>query len=136
MTQIKWNEQFSVGIKEIDDQHKTFIKMINKLVASEWSMSKKETVADVLNEMLQYASLHFETEERYMRNNAYPEYEAHKQQHEFFKKETFELIAKVTEEKVDPINELYDFLSTWLTGHIIGSDAKYAPYLSQDGSKP
>lgn len=135
MKKIEWNEKFNVNVKQIDKQHKRLIAIINCLIIEDDNepAPEPETVFDVIDEMMQYLSYHFDTEEKYMRDCGYPEYEAHKQQHDFFKKETLEYITRISEGNLDISDEILQFLTTWLIGHIIGSDAKYAPYLSDKG---
>ena len=53
-----------------------------------------------------------------------------RRQHDFFKKETSDFIRKSEAGDRNVSTELLEFLTTWLVGHIVGSDAKYAPYLN------
>jgi hemerythrin len=38
MSQIEWNDAYSVGVEEIDRQHKEFIRIINRL---QWLMDNR-----------------------------------------------------------------------------------------------
>ena len=59
MTFIKWNKSLSVKVKEIDDQHKKLVELINQ--AYEFKDSKK--LGDILNELIEFTRVHFSTEE-------------------------------------------------------------------------
>ncbi len=85
MAFLEWNPRFSVKIAEIDQQHKKLIGLINRLHESMQPVSNHDelktaikelsTQALVINEMVEYSSYHFFTEEKYMRQYMYPGYE-------------------------------------------------------------
>lgn len=132
---IEWSDTLSVGVKEIDDQHKGLINMINELnkaIQGGWGKEARKTVIDKL---VEYTRVHFTTEESVMGISGYPDVEAHKKQHE-------NLIAKVSDYikkyEQDPNTSSYDllyFLKGWLTEHIIKSDKKLGDYLVKSGPK-
>ena len=88
MEKISWSPDFSVGILEIDRQHKELINLINKSIESINSVRNVEIVAEILSEMVSYANYHFETEEQYMREHNYPDYLIQKEQHSQFVEKT------------------------------------------------
>ena len=59
MEEIVWMNEFSVGVKEMDEQHKKLIAMINLLIADQKSLTAPETIAKLLTEMTDYAQEHF-----------------------------------------------------------------------------
>ncbi len=74
---IAWSEKYSVKVKELDNQHKKLIDIINKLDNNMRQGKGKEVLGNVLNEMLDYTRVHFTAEERILRESAYPDYENH-----------------------------------------------------------
>lgn len=66
--QIIWSDHFSVGYKELDDQHFKIISLINKLHESGFSLSPEEVDSGVLKEMVRYAKLHLSFEEILLKN--------------------------------------------------------------------
>ena len=90
MNLLDWSDDLSVHIDEIDNQHKELLKMINRLhqaaESGDWS-SKIVTLTDVLLSLIAYLEYHFSTEEKYMIDNEYPEYDAHRDEHSKFVKE-------------------------------------------------
>ena len=133
MSIIAWCDNFSVNIKDIDDQHKCLIDLINQLHDAMQEGQGRGILERVLVELIWYVQIHFSTEEKYMQNNDYPGYLDHKFEHD-------NLIEKVTELKKQYENgnrgltiEVSMFLNNWLQKHILGSDKAFAPYLNSKG---
>ena len=81
MDKIIWNNSYSVGVQELDEQHKKIVKMLNKLIEMKDTRVDSEIISNTLIEMKKYASEHFETEEKLMNEYNYPDYLLHKKQH-------------------------------------------------------
>ena len=128
MPKIEWNESFSVGVAEIDEQHRRWIELINKL--HDAIMDKKissETTDRILSEMVDYTGFHFAFEEDYMKKINYPDLKKHHYQHEFFTKN---LIGKLEEERAGGLvlsSEVMRMMMNWLQDHILEEDRKYSP---------
>ncbi|MGE4579801.1 MAG: bacteriohemerythrin [Desulfuromonadales bacterium] len=133
---MEWNDKVSVGIEEIDEQHKQLLDLINRLYDAMISGEKKLQVAkDVLNELMQYTVVHFAVEESLFRIFDYPDYEAHCAHHQELRAQVIDINRKVQsgEKMVTP--ELLVFLRKWLTNHIMVEDKAYAPILLERGLK-
>jgi hemerythrin-like metal-binding protein len=79
---IKWNDNFSVKVSEVDNQHKELIGLINQLYDAMRVGKGREVPGSVLTELVNYTVYHFSTEERLFQEHGYPEYERHKQIHD------------------------------------------------------
>ncbi len=133
MALFNWNAQYSVNVKEIDDQHKVLIKLINDLHDAMKAGKGKDILGTILNELVQYTVKHFSYEENLFESKGYPDSKAHKEVHK-------KLIAQVTTLKnnFDNGNEVIsmdvmNFLKEWLSGHIMGTDKKYSSHLNAQG---
>lgn len=123
-----WTEKLSIGLPEIDDQHKILISLVNKL---HHAMKTKKGAAEsgkILNELAQYTITHFAFEEKLFDKYDYPEKEGHKKYHA-------ELVDKVSKFKEDFDSgraglsmDLMHFLMDWLNDHIMKTDKAYAPF--------
>ncbi|MDR0497602.1 MAG: bacteriohemerythrin [Treponema sp.] len=128
---VKWQNNFSIGIKLIDDQHKELIRLTNKLFVSclagrERSM---DVFLDTIHDVVDYTSYHFTTEEKVMERVNYPEYFKHKSEHVDFVREVYDRVAEFEPGKiVAPIKFVY-FLRDWVLHHIAMSDRKMGEYL-------
>jgi len=78
---IEWDDKYSVGISKIDDEHRQFIDIINMAIATKEHKDNPEELREVLYRITKYALNHFSTEENYMIEFNYPEYQYHKEEH-------------------------------------------------------
>lgn len=130
---VEWSDQLSVGIEEIDDQHKKLVAMLNKMNDAIHEHRGSEVTRPILNEIAEYTRVHFATEESLMRATNYPDYDVHKAQHEDLIAQVQDLQAKLDAGSHAISFELLHFLKTWLTKHIIESDKQYGPYFLSRG---
>ena len=128
---IQWDERFSVGIKEIDDQHKQLFKIIDTVFDGFTGNGEDENqlLKTAFDKVLDYTRYHFTTEERYFEKFHYPDAAEHKKQHALLLEETLNLKRQYTEGAPAVTFELIDFLTSWLQKHILLHDKKYAPYI-------
>jgi len=135
MCLIKWNKFYAVNIKELDDQHKKLIDLINQMYSAMKAGKGKEALSTVLTELVRYTVYHFETEERILLQYGYAEYEAHKGMHDDLTRRTNELKNQLDRGNNLIMMDVMLFLSNWLNIHILEVDKKYGPYLISKGIK-
>ena len=133
MEKITWNENFSVGVREIDEQHKRLIGMINELNEVDNTTVGSETIFDVLTKMTNYALSHFEEEEQYMIKYNYPDYSIHKDQHSKFKDQLITFCKDTKAHKESIPTEIFSYLRTWLINHILETDMAYKSFFNEKG---
>ena len=133
MTYFTWNEKYSVHIREIDEQHKKLVALINELFEAMKAGQDHEALGKVIAVLLTYAKSHFATEERLMRDYGYPEYLVHKQVHDSLSKKVLDLNAEYQAGKPVLTVQLMNFLKDWLINHILGTDKKYSAFLNSKG---
>ena len=133
MDLITWTDRYSVGVKQIDDQHKLLIDMINELHAAMLSMQGKEALMTVLSKLANYCVTHFTLEEKLMRENGYPGYDEHKEKHTKMTLKVQQLVGEVKSGKSTITIDVMNFLKNWLDMHIMGTDKQYGPFLNEKG---
>lgn len=135
MKKIAWDDSLSVGIDAIDTQHKRWIGHFNSVVDAIESRGGHAPVTRTLGFLIDYTDLHFSTEERFMRETAYPELEAHKDKHEELRGTVGNLVADFEEEGDTPaLEEAIDtFLGTWLIEHIKSTDQLFGAFVKESG---
>lgn len=132
---ISWNPKFSVGIKEIDEQHKGLIKTLNGVyqmsLSGKYKDNKKE-VGKVLESLLEYVRIHFSTEENYFAKWDYPFSEEHMKAHAELTSNVIGFKRRFDDEE-DILMDLLKFLTEWLEGHLKILDHKYSVYFIEKG---
>ena len=132
---IEWTEELSVGIQEIDEQHKVLVGLVNEMHQAIHEHHGSETAKRILDRLGEYTRIHFAVEESLMRLFEYPDYEAHKKQHEELIGQLIQYQARVASGTTKISFELLHFLKLWLAEHILASDKEYAPHMLKLGAK-
>jgi hemerythrin-like metal-binding protein len=131
MAFIEWTGALSVGIDEIDGQHKGLVAMINDLATAVEEGKGKVAEAAILERLAAYTVEHFSLEERLFAERGYPAANAHKAEHDNFVKRVEAFRADHATGKGNLDGEMLFFLRSWLTNHISFSDKKYRPFLAR-----
>ncbi len=130
---VKWKDEYSVGIKVIDDDHKKLINLLNQFInAYDYAMSESYE-KDAFNDLIDYTKYHFSREEKLMLDNDYPDFEEHKAQHRAMFNKVEHFVELYNTQGHDALEEISDFLSQWLINHINGTDKEYSQYLNERG---
>ena len=129
MGRIEWTSGLSLGIPDIDAQHRFLLDLINRLDGLASEGGDRASLGQIVRELDAYAKQHFALEEERFKRFAYPEARAHKAEHDAFiaKVDEFELAFAIGKAEIS--EEILNYLRTWLTRHIAFSDKKYRPYL-------
>ena len=109
--------------------------MVNTLIEMNETEVDSEIISDTLTKMTQYASDHFKTEEQYMLDYDYPEYSSQKKQHQEFKKKTVDFCVGTMVHKATVPTEIFTYLKSWWTSHILQEDMKYKEFFNTRGLK-
>ena len=132
---IQWEEKYSVGVKEIDEQHKRFIDILNSLYAAVYASETREKLEEILVNLIKYKNNHFETEEKYFDLYDYENSDEHKKEHQEITKRINEFYKQFKEKRADITLELMDFLENWLVDHVDQQDQKYVECFRKNGLK-
>ncbi len=126
---LVWTEAYSVGVNELDNHHRELFSLLNNNLKSviDKNGDSKAVSAD-LKRLHEYAITHFKAEEDLFLKINYPDAEAHRLEHEEFRKELKKLDALADGNDDLAKLKLLLFLSSWFTRHVMTADKKYVPY--------
>lgn len=130
---FEWNEKYSVGVKEIDKQHKYFVSLIDELYQAMNENRASEILNNFFDKLAKYAELHFATEEKYMKRFGCPGTRDHIAEHDKMRKHIIDLQEKINIDKIALSFDLIDFLEDWLSKHIARYDMKYVDCFHKNG---
>jgi len=133
MALFVWNDNYSVNIKHIDEQHKKLINMLNELHDAMKTGKGKEATGKILSGLIDYVGTHFSAEEKLMQQYSYTEYASHKVEHDKLTQKALSLKKEFEQGAPVLTVELLNFLKEWLQTHILGTDKKYSQFLNSKG---
>jgi hemerythrin-like metal-binding protein len=129
MPLVSWSDEYSVCIREIDDQHKKLFDLINELHEAMKAAKGKAVLGKVIKELVSYTEFHFSSEEILLKNCNYPNLHQHKLQHDEFTKKVKEFEQKHLNGTVLLSQEIVSFLKDWLINHIKETDKQYSLFI-------
>jgi hemerythrin len=133
MQRVEWSDTYSLGIEQIDEQHRHLLSLLNETYDMFVADGKKVDIETLLDELINYATYHLYAEEQLMSQIDYTWAEEHLIEHADF-------IRRVKIHQKDFYSgrktlslELIVFLQEWLLEHIFISDKALAEALIQRG---
>lgn len=132
---FEWTDAVSVGVNEVDDQHKVLISLLNRLFVAIAQRNSQEILGEILVALVEYTKTHFDLEERLMVEAGYNDAktQAHMEEHRLFTVRLDELLNKYSEGGKPISFEVVHFLKRWLYDHIMITDRAYATALKTAG---
>lgn len=123
---FEFTEKYHTGIVIVDEEHATLFDIIretNDLISEELLHDKYDRIVEILGELRDYTIYHFQDEEKYMTSIGYSGLEAQKCAHQAFVDRLNEInLDEVDENQQEYLEELVEFLRSWLINHILKMD--------------
>jgi len=131
---IEWSDAYSIDLRVIDQQHKKWIDIVNKLYSSFKDKREYKELIQIFTEFADYTDYHFSFEEKYMIDFKYPDFKNHKRQHVKLLMEITKLKKSLQEDHNHVIGySLMKLLRNWVSAHIQQEDIKYVELFKQEG---
>jgi hemerythrin len=127
---IMWKDNYSIGVKLIDDQHKELFENATEgllgSIQSPDAYRHKQHCINTITFLKGYVVKHFEDEEAYQRSIGYAGYAVHKRQHLRLAKEVgkFEKRLVSSNFALPVIKRFMAFVLRWLMHHVAEEDRK------------
>ena len=124
MSLITWKPEFAVGVASVDFEHEQMINLINEIYDEMKARRDADSIEQFLGDVHFAISAHFALEERLMRDAAYPEFEAHKEDHEELLDQLRDLMDQLVADPDQGFDLLQENLSDWFKNHFATFDAR------------
>lgn len=133
---ILWTEAMSVGHAELDRDHQRLIGILNHLGINV-ELGNRHIVEFILEDLADYAQVHFRREEQHLQRLNFPELERHGSIHDAITRRIEDAKWKYLQGFSATLHgELLTFLTSWLNHHILVEDMKYRHFAaSADGEE-
>lgn len=129
MKKIEWHSRLNVGVKQIDEQHKWLVQLVNNLLSAIQSGVAEDILQSICQELVDYTEFHFRDEELLMEEIGFPFIEEQRAEHEELRVKVGEFNDAVLRGDHIPPKEVLDFLSEWLINHLLHSDMKIGHHI-------
>ncbi len=131
-TDLHWDDSFLIGIEELDYEHKLLLRDINRFHEELKEQDEKSEIERCLGEIYSRMQSHFALEEYVMKENDYPFFDEHKQEHE-------KLLDSYTEYMMQYLNDsgstagvsIDDNRKRCIVDHILSSDKKMSQMVQE-----
>lgn len=125
---MDWKEEYSVGIEEIDKQHRVLLDYFGLIEDAVAAGGNWSSLHFILIQLRDFARIHFAVEETLMHLFAYPGAADHIGLHQGF----FAKLKELEQQSLttDVTKGTVEFLHQWLLRHITGADKGYARHIA------
>jgi hemerythrin-like metal-binding protein len=130
MAPLEWKDSYSVGVPELDNDHRQLIDIINRI---DDAGRHGIPLDHVLYDLTHYARSHFEREEDRLRAVGYPDLDDHFAEHQSFVewlRGVEQSLPGATAGHGEIADSLAGYLRNWLINHILVVDMRYRDFLS------
>jgi len=136
MISLEWNEEMSVGIDEIDTDHKKILSIISSIIETIDTNCNAENIEKYFADLTVCTTAHFKQEEALMKTLAFSDFIEHQKGHQAFLNQLPELKNKLlNSNNVDAAEQVSQFLYDWVIEHILISDMDYV-HVFHNETKP
>jgi hemerythrin len=135
--EIKWSDFLSVGIPEIDNQHRAFVGRVNDLNQAILEVKSKVTVERLMELMLTEATSHFTSEVELLKARQYPRTADHARKHQELIDQLNRLIEEIREDDLSFVWAVKGLrIKQLLVDHLLREDRLFKDYFAQQRPKP
>jgi len=134
MALAQWKAEYATGIEVIDTQHQRLFEAINRMEDAFKAGTQEDEAKESLAFLAHYAKEHFDTEEAFMRELAYPMLSFHQEEHAALVAKIQVLQRKVDEDLTLPAHmadfaaHMANFAADWIAHHINEADMGYVQF--------
>ncbi len=127
-TYFEWSEDYSIGVKVIDDAHRQLFAIVSRIIKNFVDgdyVKNKMTCIEAVKFLKNYTVRHFEEEEAYQRSSNYPGYKIHKAIHDNMR----DVVVPALEAEMigndyseESVEHFVGVCAGWLAAHVLIED--------------
>ena len=132
MTKAK-SEDLQVGVQELDSEHDLMLGLVRALDRASSSAPRVQVEA-LLQQLSEFARVHFATEEIMMRLYAYPDFARHQLEHARLVEQIEQVRTEFAAGRVQPSSSFAGALQHWFSEHVRSHDVALARFVRDTGA--
>ncbi len=131
----EWKPEYSVYIRSMDEQHKRFFELLNRLYESLVAGRIEEEGDVILRGLEGYTRAHFRSEEKVLEHHGYPAewLEEHRREHKVFARVVQDYRERYETDPASLGMSIFYVVRNWFADHILVTDRKYGRYFRERG---
>ncbi|MEB3290828.1 MAG: bacteriohemerythrin [Leptolyngbya sp.] len=118
----QWKADYETGNTLVDQQHQGIFSIINALHSATVAGQGADLLESTIQSVRDYTTVHFDTEEQYMRDQNYAGYADHKRKHDALRAKFAAFETQSYPDIQQHTIMVSHFLTTWLIQHIQNDD--------------
>jgi hemerythrin len=129
---IEWRDSLAIGVEAIDSQHKELLHRFNGLLVATEAGKGLDELKTLLAFLNEYVIEHFSDEEKLQLKYNYPDYSAHKREHDSFARKIKAVQEEINSEGAERYHviETNNMLLKWLLNHISKVDIELSKFIN------
>lgn len=129
---VKWTDELSVGVEEIDRQHKELLKRINDLLYALCHGKERGDISNLVKLLEDEVAAHFRSEEAIMAGHNYPGLQVHQAEHIRLIREFDEMKGELESAgtSLSLVLQVQNNAVEWFTKHISTLDKGIGEFLN------
>jgi len=131
---LRWNDNFNVGVEQFDLDHRHLFELLKSCYDNLTSVPPVGDFGCSLDAFIDYATDHFNEEEKWMKANNYPKFAEHLNLHDRFMTKIIEIRFDCIEGRNSLSVGILDFVKYWLTNHVWAADTSYGRFAASNSN--
>ncbi len=123
-----WSEQYNVNVKEMDQQHKEILNMMNYLDKVIQEGKEDKLIRIAVEELNNCVELHLKEEEQFLESIDYTDLAAHKSRHTQFLVQFHMMNYAYQSGYLDVVQIFIQYLKKWFVFHVFSEDRIYGGF--------
>ena len=125
---IQWNKSVELNVPILDEQHKNMVDLTNQLHGL-LETKKKTQINKTLKSILDEMEIHFETEDKLMKESKLPLFFSHKLEHERFYNKLNNIYFRIESGEKQLTLDNLKMIKIWFFNHIEFKDRSLADHV-------
>lgn len=133
MAALVWNQDCTVGVQAMDDQHGILLDALNELRMALLQGAEGREIREMLARTAGLMRMHLESEDRLLALHAFPGLAAHREEKQRLMGRLEQFNIRFEQRQRPAVYELVEFLRKWFTTHTSNDKRSYGIYLHSRG---
>ncbi len=129
---FSWIKEYSIGIPEIDEQHKKLLSFAENLYQNIILNKNNYVISKSIDFLIDYTDTHFKSEEKMMLESGYQDYNQHIEIHNSLLNDVKKYVGQLDNDTPIIIDEFQKFLKNWIIEHILTTDRKFGAFITAE----